>query len=238
MKILLGVILSIAIVSIGITAYAQNDQIPEWIKDIVIFWANDKINDDEFINALEYLIESKIIKIDNKIDPIIEDPISSISYNFPFNLSQISGYTTIGDITLLGFEKGELVRDGLEEHFLKMDCIALRDDRSSCGFSYGYGAHNSSQRNRDIAMLSIKILYGGDGIISSRVYAGDSYCTGERVKGNLVNLELNEKLSCNAGKVMIDPDRTIKNVVLELNDNRKRPNEQRFDILVNFKIIE
>ena len=235
MKILLGVILSIVIVSSGITAYTQSDQIPLWIKDIVIFWANDKINDDEFINALEYLIESKIIKIDNKIDPIVEDPISSISYNFPFNLSQISGYTTIGDITLLGFEKGELVRDGLEEHFLKMDCVALRDDRNSCGFSYGYSAHKESQRNRDIAMLSIKILYG-DG--SSRVYASDSYCTGERVKGYLVNLELNTKLSCNAGKVMIDPDRAIKNVVLELNDNRKRPNEQRFDILVNFKIIE
>ena len=51
-------------VSFG-TAYSQGNEIPEWIKSIAGFWAEDRITDSEFIDALELLIEQGIIHIDD-----------------------------------------------------------------------------------------------------------------------------------------------------------------------------
>ncbi len=40
--------------------------IPDWIKNNASWWSTNLINDIDFINGLQYLIEHKIIKIDNK----------------------------------------------------------------------------------------------------------------------------------------------------------------------------
>jgi len=37
--------------------------IPSWIKGVASFWADDQINDNEFINALQYLVEQNILVI-------------------------------------------------------------------------------------------------------------------------------------------------------------------------------
>ena len=45
--------------------------IPLWIKEVGEYWCTDKINDIEFINALEFLINEDIMLIDasNKMGP-------------------------------------------------------------------------------------------------------------------------------------------------------------------------
>jgi len=46
--------------------YASNSIIqknmPSWIKNIAELWSQDKITDDEFLNSINYLAESNIIK--------------------------------------------------------------------------------------------------------------------------------------------------------------------------------
>lgn len=63
---------AIAIVTIGllstniqfsITADAQQEEIPKWIQDVAGFWSNDSISDQEFVNAMEFLVEEGIMKI-------------------------------------------------------------------------------------------------------------------------------------------------------------------------------
>ncbi len=41
-----------------------DESIPVWIKDIGKFWCNNGIGDDEFLNAIEFLIQKEIIRID------------------------------------------------------------------------------------------------------------------------------------------------------------------------------
>jgi hypothetical protein len=57
--------------------------IPSWIKTTAGFWVDDKIEDKEFIQALQYLVEKDILKIPPKekniIDKIHEDTISPLS---------------------------------------------------------------------------------------------------------------------------------------------------------------
>jgi len=45
-------------------AFAETEsEIPNWIKKIIIFWAEEKISDSEFTNSIKYLIENNILSI-------------------------------------------------------------------------------------------------------------------------------------------------------------------------------
>ena len=46
--------------------YGDTKSIPDWIKNNANWWSENLIDDTDFINGLQYLIEYKIIKIDNK----------------------------------------------------------------------------------------------------------------------------------------------------------------------------
>jgi len=45
---------------------SPSKSVPDWIKNNANWWSENLINDIDFINGLQYLIEHKIIKIDNK----------------------------------------------------------------------------------------------------------------------------------------------------------------------------
>jgi len=46
--------------------YGDTKSVPSWIKNNANWWSENLIDDTDFINGLQYLIEHKIIKIDNK----------------------------------------------------------------------------------------------------------------------------------------------------------------------------
>jgi len=63
------------IISLGIIACNEKiesqttssaEMIPDWIKNNASWWSDNLIDDIDFINGLQYLIEHKIVKIDNK----------------------------------------------------------------------------------------------------------------------------------------------------------------------------
>ena len=72
----------------GITA-----AIPSWIKNTAGWWAEGKISETEFLRAIEYLIENKIIKITST--PIQDIPDITATYTLPTSrqaeFPQISG---------------------------------------------------------------------------------------------------------------------------------------------------
>lgn len=66
---------------LGVPIYAQESDavIPVWVKGVASFWVQDEITDTEFIEAMEFLIETKIIEIPGygKITSEINIPIPS-----------------------------------------------------------------------------------------------------------------------------------------------------------------
>ena len=42
----------------------NNESIPDWIKNVGDYWCNDEIDNSEFVNAIQFLIEKNIISID------------------------------------------------------------------------------------------------------------------------------------------------------------------------------
>lgn len=61
----------IAVLAIGLivgtvsypTASAQSHSVPKWVKGVAGFWSEDKISEDEFVGALEFLIENGAITV-------------------------------------------------------------------------------------------------------------------------------------------------------------------------------
>ena len=63
---LIAIALSLSLVSYS---YAQEPEIPSWIKTIAGFWANDQITDLEFLGALQYLIDHELLLTSSSSKP-------------------------------------------------------------------------------------------------------------------------------------------------------------------------
>jgi hypothetical protein len=63
--ITIAVVLGIGI-GLSINVSAEENLIPSWIKTTAGFWVDGQIDDSEFIKALEYLIDQKIIVVKNQ----------------------------------------------------------------------------------------------------------------------------------------------------------------------------
>ena len=55
-----------AVATFPLAASAQSDSVPAWIKNTAGWWADDQISETEFVNSMEYLINSGIIQISSQ----------------------------------------------------------------------------------------------------------------------------------------------------------------------------
>ena len=103
-KHILVIFFSIAAISLVSLASAQSDSlVPAWIKNTAGFWSNDQISDNEFLNAIKYLLENNIIilKSDEPVDlPVVEyvtpNPVTKPRLNYCIILHQT--YKDLGQI--------------------------------------------------------------------------------------------------------------------------------------------
>jgi len=51
------------ITALSSTTFAEEAPIPNWIRDTALWWGEGKINDSDFINALQWLMEEEILKV-------------------------------------------------------------------------------------------------------------------------------------------------------------------------------
>lgn len=70
--LVLSFIVMITIISIP-SIFADNDEIPSWVRGVAAYWVQEQITDTEFIEAIEFLVEQKIINLPNfqKIPPLV-----------------------------------------------------------------------------------------------------------------------------------------------------------------------
>ena len=67
--------------------YGDTKSVPDWIKNNAIWWSDNLIDDITFINGLQYLIEHKIIKIDNK-KILGKVPLEDIKFSASWQVSK------------------------------------------------------------------------------------------------------------------------------------------------------
>jgi len=67
-----------AVATFPLAASAQSDAVPAWIKNTAGWWADDQISETEFVNSMEYLIDSGIIDVSSQNFGITELTIGFI----------------------------------------------------------------------------------------------------------------------------------------------------------------
>ena len=78
-KIFLVITFSIIAVSLLSFTYAQtNSLIPSWIKNTASFWVDDQISDQEFLNALQFLVNEGILVIPSESDESLDTEVIEI----------------------------------------------------------------------------------------------------------------------------------------------------------------
>lgn len=64
-KLLVLTVISVLITVISISSISVQSQynIPQWVKNTALWWGQDQISDADFVSAIEYMLEQKIIQI-------------------------------------------------------------------------------------------------------------------------------------------------------------------------------
>ena len=87
--------------------YAHAESIPDWVKNTAKFWLEGKISDTEFLNAIKFLIEKNVIKLDsqsqtksvatisNVVIPNGNSEVANVGFYIPLNLQVQSGTTVV-----------------------------------------------------------------------------------------------------------------------------------------------
>ena len=74
----LAIVFSVSILS-PISTFADSE-IPDWIKQVAEFWIADQIDDEGFVQVIEYLVQQEIITIPNAESPEGESAVSLPSW--------------------------------------------------------------------------------------------------------------------------------------------------------------
>jgi uncharacterized protein YjbI with pentapeptide repeats len=82
MKITFFVLIFLSVIFIS-PAFASNT--PDWVKNTAGWWATDMISETEFVNAIEFLVNEKIIEVNS-------NPISERSQNVPEWVKNTAGW--------------------------------------------------------------------------------------------------------------------------------------------------
>lgn len=69
-----AMLLTFSVVFLPLVVSAEKPPVPSWIKGVAGFWSSNKISDNEFVNAMEFLINSGAIKVakNSLVSPDIE----------------------------------------------------------------------------------------------------------------------------------------------------------------------
>ena len=68
MKLVLGFFL---LVSLSLIPFSFSETVPDWVKNTAGWWSTDAISDTEFVNAIEFLVNSGIIITDKTSSKIL-----------------------------------------------------------------------------------------------------------------------------------------------------------------------
>ncbi len=149
LKLILGVILSMAlIVGLGST-YAQSEEIPSWVKNAAGWWANGDINDDEFFKIIEFLIEREIITVSNQADD------SGLVDQLKNEIVELKG-TAAADIRK-AYDDG--YRGGFNDKQTKTPNSAPTPSHEITTDWNGYDANKDGKVNKADTCYNLQVLY-------------------------------------------------------------------------------
>jgi len=81
--VLLFVIMA-SVLSVSQTAVAQESKIPDWVKNIFVWYGQGQISEDDVLNAIKFLVENDIIQLESTDQ---SKPMMNMMAEMPFNVN-------------------------------------------------------------------------------------------------------------------------------------------------------
>jgi hypothetical protein len=94
--------------------YGDTKSVPDWIKNNANWWSENLIDDTDFINGLQYLIEHKIIKMDNK-KILGQTPLEDIKFSPSWQFNKNSLVFVQSSFFEIYGVYGNCIMDGVEQ---------------------------------------------------------------------------------------------------------------------------
>ena len=156
-------IISIYFMPCGVTIASSDPTlnaklVPDWVKNTAGWWATDQIEDDDFINGIEYLIKKDILGIDNKkikgkvsIENIMFSPAWDVNKDYLVFISSsfFEVYGRYGDCLIDqndGISKWKSITLGLNPNKMEQyNEVALWNDPQSAVVVYPYFTYTAYQ---------------------------------------------------------------------------------------------
>lgn len=104
MRLFVCTLLAVVVLTVN-SAHAE--PIPDWVKKTTKLWTEGKITDNEFLNAIRYLLNKNIIQVESKTEakstsdmatvviPNGNSRVGNIGFYVPLNLQVKSGTTVV-----------------------------------------------------------------------------------------------------------------------------------------------
>ncbi len=106
-------IISFEVISSDTTSVSQNNKIPDWIKNNAGWWADGQIDDNSFVEGIQFLIKEGFMKI-----PITEQGSVSQNNKIPDWIKNNAGWWADGQIDDNSFVEG--IQFLIKEGFMKL----------------------------------------------------------------------------------------------------------------------
>jgi phosphonate transport system substrate-binding protein len=79
-KLLFSIIAAMAIIGVATALFSQNAEaqslVPEWVKNNAAWWAEGSVDDQTFLNGIEFLIENGVINVSSGNQSIDTDTLT------------------------------------------------------------------------------------------------------------------------------------------------------------------
>lgn len=138
MGLTLGMILLIAVIPLAVS-YTDAQSVPAWIKNTALWYGEGTITETEFLNAIKYLIENKIIVIEGQE----EKPKSKT-----FNIIMPNGNSKMGNAGLFIPLNAE-IKTGTTVVWINDDFVP-------------HTIQSQDEKGKVIPMFNSDLLYTGD----------------------------------------------------------------------------
>lgn len=104
----------------SVNVSAEENLIPSWIKTTAGFWIEGQIGDQEFIQALQYLVEKEILKV-----PPMENDFNDISSPQEFGIFSNTTCLRDGTISKMVTMAGKYTNGDVAYRQVELDLILL-----------------------------------------------------------------------------------------------------------------
>lgn len=92
---------SFAVISSVSFSSAEEGIVPEWIQNIASFWSSGQVSDQEFVNAMEFLVEEGIMDLPNSVSTAEAQTITSSLEEMNERLEKVEAQASVSTETTI-----------------------------------------------------------------------------------------------------------------------------------------